>query len=65
MKIVKRARFQVPKIKFGNLGVMHKIRLEGDHQTLTIGVVQLVDVMQPGGAKVHISWGFWIKGLPI
>ena len=31
---------------------MHKIRLEGDHQTLTFGVVQLVDVMQPWGAKV-------------
>ena len=41
---------------------MHKIRLEGDHQTLTFGVVQLVDAMQPGGAKVNISWGFWIKG---
>ena len=41
---------------------MHKIRLEGDHQTLTFGVVQLVDAMQPGGAKVNVSWGFWVKG---
>ena len=41
---------------------MHKIRLEGDHQTLTFGVVQLVDAMQPGGAKVNISWGVWVKG---
>jgi len=41
---------------------MHKIRLEGDHQTLTFGVTQLVDAMQPGGAKVNISWGFWVKG---
>ena len=43
---------------------MHKIRLEGDHQTLTFGVVQLVDAMQSGAAKVNISWGFWIKGPP-
>ena len=41
---------------------MHKIRLEGDHQTLTFGVVQLVVAMQPGGAKVNISRGFWVKG---
>ena len=44
---------------------MHKTRLEGDHQTLIFGVVQLVDAMQPGGAKVNISWGVWIKGPPI
>ena len=50
------------RLKVGNLGVMHKIRLEGDHQTLTFGVAQLVDAMQPGGAKVNISWGFWVKG---
>ena len=41
---------------------MHKIRLEGDHQTLTFGVVQLVEAMQPGGAKVIISWGFGVNG---
>ena len=41
---------------------MHKIRLEGDHQTFTFGVVQLVDAIQPRGAKVNISWGFWVKG---
>ena len=23
--------------------------------------MQLVDTVQPGGAKVNISWGFWIK----
>ena len=37
-----------------NTIVMHKIRLEGDHQTLTFGVVEVVDTMQPGGAKVNI-----------
>ena len=58
MKIVKRAHFQVGKIKAGNLGVMHKISLEGDHQALTFGVMQLVDAMQPGGAKVNTSWFF-------
>ena len=42
--------------------MMHKIRLEGDHQTLTFGVVQLVDAMQPGGAKVNINCGFWVNG---
>ena len=26
---------------------MHKTRLEGDHQTLTFGVMQLVDMEQP------------------
>ena len=31
-------------------------RLEGDHQALTFGVLQLVDAMQPGGAKVNISF---------
>ena len=51
-------RFQVGLIQVGNLGVMHKIRLEGDNQTLTFGVMQLVDAMQPAGANVNISWGF-------
>ena len=55
-------QFDALRIKVGNLGVMHKIRLEGDHQTLTFGVVQLVVAMQPGGAKVNISRGFWVKG---
>ena len=44
---------------------MHKIRLGGDHQTLTFGVMQLVDAMQPGGAKVNTSWVFLINGPPI
>ena len=39
------------------------IRLEGDLQTLTFGVMQLVGAMQPGCAKVNTSWGFGIKGL--
>ena len=43
---------------------MHKIRLEEEHQTLTFGYVQLVDAMQPGGAKVNISWFFWYKWAP-
>ena len=54
-------RFQVRKIKVRNLGVMHKIRLRGDHQTFTFSVMQLVDMMKPGGAKVNISF-FWING---
>ena len=32
------------------------MRHEGDHQTLTIGTMQLVDTIQPGGAKVNISF---------
>ena len=40
---------------------MHKIRLEEDHPTLTFVIMQVVDTMQPGGAKVNI----WINGLPI
>ena len=40
---------------------MHALGLEGDHQILLFGVVQLVDAMQPGGAKVYISWGFGVK----
>ena len=34
---------------------MHKIRLGGDHQTLIFSVMQFVDAMQPGGAKVNKS----------
>ena len=41
---------------------MHKIRLEGHHQTLTFVFMQLVDAMQPGGAKVNTSWIFRING---
>ena len=55
MKIVKMARFQVRYIKVGNLGVMHKIRLEGDHQKLTFGVLQVVDTMQPGGVNILLE----------
>ena len=40
----------------GIWGVMRKIRLEGDYQTLTFGVMQLVDAMHPGAAKVNNSW---------
>ena len=29
---------------------LHKIRLKGDHQTLALGFMQLVDTAQPGGA---------------
>ena len=60
-----KGRFQVCYIKVGNLGVMRKIRLERDHQTSTFVVVQLVDAMQPGGAKVNINLVFWINGPPI
>ena len=31
------------------MGVVHKTRLEGDHQTLTFGVMQLFDITQPRG----------------
>ena len=37
-------------MKVGNLGLVHKTRLKGDHQSLTFGVMQLVDMMQSGGA---------------
>ena len=36
-------------LKVENLGVVHKTRLEGDHQTLTFGLMQLFDTTQPGG----------------
>ena len=41
--------FQVHYIKVGNLGVVHKTRLEGDHQMLTFGLMQLFDLKQPQG----------------
>ena len=43
---------------------MHKTRLEGDHQTLTFGVMQLLDGMQPECAKVNTSWFFLNKWAP-
>ena len=42
-------------MKVGNLGVLHKIRLKGDHQTLTYGFMQLVDMVQPGGATTTFT----------
>ena len=50
------------KEKFRNLGVVHKTRFEGDQQTLTLSVMQLVDTMQAGGVAVNINWLFWING---
>ena len=44
--------FQVLYIKVRNLGVLHKIKLGGDHQILTFGFMQLFDMMQPGGAMM-------------
>ena len=43
----KRDCFQVRNIKVGNLWAVHKTRLEGDHQTVTIGIMQLFDLAQP------------------
>ena len=49
---------------------MLKTRLEGDHQSLTFSLMQLVDTMQPGGATTtstttnfspqHLET-FWVK----
>ena len=39
---------------FGNPSQDPPISLENTHYT--------TDAMQPGGAKVKISWGFWVKG---
>ena len=36
--------------KSWEFGFLHKIRLEGDYQTLTFGLMQHVDTMQPRGA---------------
>ena len=44
---LKGVSFQVCKIKDGNLGVMDKIRLKSYHRTLTFGVLQLFDMVQP------------------
>ena len=38
---------------------MHKIRLEGDHQTLTSDLMQLVDAIQPGGATMTSTMTFF------
>ena len=46
------------KEKFRNLGVVHKTRFEGDQQTLTLSVMQLVDTMQAGGVAGNISRNF-------
>ena len=35
---------------------MHKIRLEGDHQTLTFGLIQLFDLTQPQGPTGASKW---------
>ena len=39
-------------MKVGNLGVMHKTRIEGDHQTFTYGFMQLFNTMHLGGAMM-------------
>ena len=39
--------FQVHYIKVGNMGVVHKTRLEGAHQTFTFGLMQLFYLTQP------------------
>ena len=43
-------RFHVCKIRVGNLGVMHKTKIKGGHQTLTFSFMQLFNTMHPGGA---------------
>ena len=35
--------------KSWDLGILYKTRLEGDHQTLNFGLMQLFDTMQPQG----------------
>ena len=59
--------------KVGNLGVVHKTRLEGDHQSLTLGVLQIFYTTQPRGptgplklskirqipVSLNKSWEFW------
>ena len=49
-------------------GVVHKTRIEGIHQTLTLGVLQIFDTMQPGGpmgplklSKIRLIPGLQIK----
>ena len=49
------------KIKAGNLGVMHKISLQGDHLTLTFSFMQLVwatywDSLEPLGHGCSVVW---------
>ena len=50
------------KARFRQIYLLRGFWESGHHQTLTLGVVQLLDAMHPGGAKVNISWGFWVKG---
>ena len=47
----KGVHFQVCIIKVGNLGVMQKPTIEGDHQPLTFGFIQLFDANHPGVAN--------------
>ena len=50
VKILKKGvRFQVCKIKIRNFGAVHKTRLEGYHQSLTFGLMELFDMTQSRG----------------
>ena len=41
-------------MQVGNLGVLHKTKLEGNPTTLTFGLLQLLDFTLPGGG---VGWG--------
>ena len=49
-KSLKGVSFQVQQIKVGNLGVVQKTRIEGDHQTMSFGFMQLLNIMHPRGS---------------
>ena len=51
LKAQKGVCIQVGLIKFGNLGFLHKTRLEGDLETFTFGLMQIFVTMQPKDPK--------------
>ena len=49
VKILKKGVFSSSIIKIGHLWIVHKTRLERDHQTLTFDVIQLIHTTLAGG----------------
>ena len=58
----KRGPITVSQNKSSEFGVMHKTRLEGDHQRLTLGLMQLCDRTQSRGPTglLNKSWEFGV-----
>ena len=58
----KRGPITFSQNKSSEFGVMHKTRLEGDHQRLTLGLMQLCDKTQSQGPTglLNKSWEFGV-----